>query len=173
MEATRATAAAVEQEEYALLTLPLELRNSVYHLALLGEARVSIDGQQDAKKQLPRFAVLGLLRVCKKVAQEASGIWCSNTIFYYEQTPKLLEWLQLLGRGKCRLLRTVRCSQCFENTDSAEWYLRQLKALLETEATAMCTSAVWLKCRLKTKSGTKKKVVTRYLTRAAAITAKS
>lgn len=157
-----------------LTALPSELRNQIYHLVLLSEPQVSIDGQQDPKKQLPLLETPGLLRTCRQIEREASSMWYGNTVFCYDSTSKLLRGLHTLGTAKCMMLRIIRCSQCCHNTDGAEWYLRQMRAMLEEEGLRLAGPRVFsMKCMMRKGNGKWVKEWTRWPAQAAARVAKT
>ena len=111
------------QQTSALLNLPPELRDRIYHFALLSEHPITIQPMPSVaallltKKRLPPFwqrectsrlpREPSLLQVCVEIREEATPMYYGANIFHSTQRLALKVWLHEIGSWKRKLLKRV------------------------------------------------------------------
>lgn len=88
----------------ALLALPAELRNTIYHTVLKAEDENHEQSQNLSKR-------IGILQTCRQVREEASSIFFAETTFAFrvsiDGTEKLTAWLTTIGPKNASLLTSL------------------------------------------------------------------
>lgn len=105
-------------EETTLQTLPAELRNRIYELALVKDERIEVKLYFDrtrTDKVISRIANYpSLLQTCRQIREEASPIFYGQNVFEigrcgdYANIAQLARWLGKLSPSDVTLLRDVR-----------------------------------------------------------------
>lgn len=100
-----------------LLSLPPELRNTIYTLVLVSEEPILVDPNTDTTETGDRYepdnVVImepALLRTCRSTRSEASQLYYSNNVFCSINYSKLFRWIEGIGVEKRALLRDIRTS---------------------------------------------------------------
>lgn len=102
-----------QQKESRLMSLPAELRNRIYALALSPYVRIRKD-RSEVKRGV--MSAPALLLTCKRIHQEATGIFYSNTIFVngggsivyrHGRFDDLHTWLRTIGPERVSQIQDV------------------------------------------------------------------
>lgn len=87
-----------------LLELPAELRNRIYHYALVEE---QIDVATTYRHGIQIIKAPGLLETCRTARSEASAIYYSLNAFWFCDTHAVTHWLRRCLNAETRLLLKV------------------------------------------------------------------
>lgn len=88
-----------------LLQLPAELRNQIYHHALVAGQRIDVTGVTSPKEP-------GLLATCKQIRSEAQSTYYTDNVFHVvvdlKQQAENHHWLKALGETRVGLVKELR-----------------------------------------------------------------
>lgn len=109
------------------LSLPIEIRNKIYELALIEPNSLWISPYHTYRT----MSVPPLLRTCKTIAYEASPIFYGANSFIADQVEYFMQWLGTLGRVNIVYLRDLEIPILrTSRPDNSQWlWIRALETL--------------------------------------------
>ncbi|KAJ0159300.1 hypothetical protein CTA2_9963 [Colletotrichum tanaceti] len=118
-ESTETVTGSVQQQKRPFLSLPPEVRNAIYSCVLADPGKnpvtycgmflrpIDRDHHPELSSHEPEKGFAGILRTCRAVHDEASGILYSENTFIAAGLYELRQWLQAIGPRNRGFLRRV------------------------------------------------------------------
>lgn len=103
------------QQNSPLLSLPAELRNSIYEYTFL-LSPVELRPRKRPSNPKGRLTASGLLLACKQIHQEAMPIYYSATTFYLDVAPvsRIAEWAKSIGPLRRQLIQDIHLAESLD-----------------------------------------------------------
>ncbi|KAK3621108.1 hypothetical protein LTR56_019941 [Elasticomyces elasticus] len=124
------------QSQAGLLTIPPELRNRIYQLALIerhsGRSTTASRPSSSPFKAVPisvprsRPGEPPLLRTCKLVRNEALAIYFGCNIFEFNYVYHVQPWIKFMGKTKAGMLRMVLVKDSYPWSGKSDDRVKQL-----------------------------------------------
>ncbi|KAK4949029.1 hypothetical protein LTR10_012402 [Elasticomyces elasticus] len=130
------------QPQAGLLTIPPEIRNQIYQLALIGRhSRRSKTAFRPRSSPVEAVVVPApisvhrstsyhweppLLRTCKLVRDEALAVYFGCNIFEFSYARHVQPWVKVLGTTKASLLRMVLIGPVYNRTAKSDGKVKEL-----------------------------------------------
>ncbi|KAK4494814.1 hypothetical protein PRZ48_014170 [Zasmidium cellare] len=140
------------KKKTTLFSLPIELRNTIWHYAL------EDDTKQCTRKRRPRpcrycidrcgpYHEPAVLQVSRQVRSETQSVWYANATFYFHDgIDKLLEFLVFLGNHKTSKIANLKDEPSFGKPAAAREFLEEMYQRVRALGISLSEEAIEVTC---------------------------